>query len=1222
MSKSNILKFILSLLSIFLSSNAYHWDGKTIYDLEFKASDSFGVEVSHWTCSACDNTINPMYTLCASDYILGGYSGYNILTMSATGGNYFQRIYTNVPAHNQINFRITVYAIDTWDGVTQSDNFAIKFDSTQVPGINIQNFNPTVNNNPVPTLVSYCGTTALDHPPFQYYITVPHSGSSGSSLTLQLISRLNSAGSDESIGFRDLVMEFDTVTTPLTTAKYCGISSQPVPSNWCLCTAPNQIMLPVNSGTCQNCTSPCATCSGTITTCTSCIYGYYLVGSTCYSPCDSPLQIVTTAGVNYCNTPCPTGIVFWDQSCEAASVCVAPLYSAITIYGYPVCPWPCGDSEYLYWEGSCLSDCPSPLTPTKYKGKNMCTNTCNTYLYWNGSCFANCDPPLVSSNSRLRNYCHYPCKYSWQFLYWNGTCSQYCEFPLGIRYDAGHNYCDYLCDPTEFLYWNGSCKSDCPGGLVTRTQGSPSRNYCDFPCKSTEFLYWNGTCRATCLSPLSSRIEGGRKFCDFPCDPDTLFLYDNASCIATCSLSPFVSVTEGTPSRNYCNFPCVNGEYWATWSSECVSSCSKPLIRVNYGSYDYCNLPCEPATLYYMSDTGKCQASCPYTKISSGAFLYCQVPPAGYEDHGFLFDAPLDPDAVTFVTLVKLMQYVRYLDIEMPRRLERLGISRARSVLNVRSGIHVPKVTVENLAKRKSPPEVFESHSLSPGFVVNYWFNLTSIMIGLGVIVFLHVVQMICKALQVFWLKEIFQVLKIILGWGYITMLFCIDIDDIILYGAMEFKTINLVSSTTLSSLSFFLCLTFIGVMIATMICICLIVNKKRYNLDTSPSIHAKRYIAKFERTWDWCQILYRGFKSTNFVTEYFYLIYIIRIAFPMLIVVWSYRDPVVITIFEVLISLCILGLLMYQKPFIKRVNQIQIMILESIVLLMNICMLIITALDAVDIKRSSFAIFLGDVVIIGNVILNFMVLLFLLIRIVLEIQAINLALTKANIKGRRSIAAWLQLLALPLQQANMGFEEMITYDFTYICPKDNRVGIMQVIEDDAHKHGAGDETEIKSHISFDQADRGDDGMTDFRPATPEKLNNNYTLNRLMPDSEKPEEEDGDETNRNLKGDFRQLTPTGIGRKSRFFSIIPSQYESWDPEGKNVAPGSMNENLSAHDNTGVNYGEISLQSVEVASPVRREGAGAKRRLISKVGQRSQLGSAGSHGLSENNFYDG
>jgi len=327
-----------------------------------------------------------------------------------------------------------------------------------------------------------------------------------------------------------------------------------------------------------------------------------------------------------------------------------------------------------------------------------------------------------------------------------------------------------------------------------------------------------------------------------------------------------------------------------------------------------------------------------------------------------------------------------------------------------------------------------------------------------------------------------------------------------------------------------------------------------------------------------------------------------------MLIVVWSYEKPIVIPIFEILVSFGILALLVYQKPFQKRINHIQLLIVEAIVLLLNVCMLIITGLDVAGIHNSSFAIFLGDVVIIGNVILNFLVLIFLFIRLILEVQAINTALTKAEIKGKRCVAAWLQLLALPLQQANMGFEEMITYDFTYICPKDQgKVGIMQVIEDDANRNGANeDETEVRSNINISFAG----GMEYPRPATPEKLNENYALNKLMPEEKQDEgNEDGDETGRRLKdnGDFRALTPTKIGRKSTFFSIIPSQYESWDPEGKENPPASRNGDISMNreDNETNNYGEISLNSVDLSSPIRRNDGAARRRLVSKVGQRSQ-----------------
>ncbi len=466
-----------------------------MYDLESVTKFGFEQEAYSWACSNALTTTGVISSKCGSDYIIGGY---NIVAGSgaAYSGHNFYKSYYSLPAHNQIKLSIKIFPVDSWDLAT-NDGFSIVIDGTTIGGWVVTYTSPYATT-------SVCGNTLYnEYPAFTAYVTFPHTNTNV--VTLRIYGYFNEDSTNESLGFRDITMTFETVASPATTI--CGINTVPLPDKACACPDPHQYQNPATSGTCSGChvscntcngglanncqscfpqsyysggqclpcSSPCSECSGgALNQCTSCIAGYFLVGNTCYPTCEFPLTSTTSGAVVTCDTPCSGSFAMWDGSCSA--VCDPP-FDPQTINTFSVCTFPCDPSEYLYWNTSCKATCPGPLSNSIILG---------------------------------RKYCDYQCG-STQWLYWDGSCQNSCDFPLSQRIEDPtplQNFCDYPCQPEEFLYWNGSCKASCPGALTMRIEGSPARNYCDYLCTGSDFLYWDGSCQGSCDFPLSQRIEG------------------------------------------------------------------------------------------------------------------------------------------------------------------------------------------------------------------------------------------------------------------------------------------------------------------------------------------------------------------------------------------------------------------------------------------------------------------------------------------------------------------------------------------------------------------------------------------------------------------------------------------------------------------------------------------------------------------------------------------
>ena len=564
-------------------------------------------EAAEWTLSSYVTPGVEAYK-CGTYVLLGGYNilgGNGPTGTNAYYGQYFARTYDSLPIHNQIYIQILFYAIDSWDGGT--DHFNIGIDNNSI-------FGWTLSKQPAYS--SYTCGKSIDPeiPPFTAFVSYAHSATS---LVLKIINYADEASNNESLGFRDIKIEFLTSSSPY--SSLCSASSAPLETTTSCgssCSSSDLSMNPPGSGICipTSCSSSCNTCAGSSMTCATCKTGEYMIGTSCYSDCNDPYLPAVLGGVTYCTTPCPGNFIWWDKSCET-TCSYSTGFSTFEMAGSVVqtfsqCDFPCGANQYLYWNTSCFDSCPAPLTKLTYKGKNLCEFHCDSdssqYLYWNGSCEAICEFPLVSEIQNGRKFCWYPCQEN-EFLYWNGSCMSSCPEPLSSEIQVDRKFCWYVCQPDEYLYWNGSCLDSCSYPLTLEAQGTVKpRNFCWYSCQSNEYLYWNGSCLGSCPEPLSPEIQVDRKFCWYRCQP-AQYLYWNGSCESTCG-SPLSSEIQGTvESRNFCWYPCQDNEY-LYWNGSCINTCPEPLNTELRDTRKFCWYGCQPAEYLYWN--GSCLDSC------------------------------------------------------------------------------------------------------------------------------------------------------------------------------------------------------------------------------------------------------------------------------------------------------------------------------------------------------------------------------------------------------------------------------------------------------------------------------------------------------------------------------------------------------------------------------------------------------------------------------------
>jgi len=114
------------------------------------------------------------------------------------------------------------------------------------------------------------------------------------------------------------------------------------------------------------------------------------------------------------------------------------LFISLNIFnGIKHCFNPCGNNDYyLYSNGTCLNNCPSPLLNRTESEAKYCFSTCSpgAYLYDNGSCISTCNSPFLKISTEFDSRCLLPCKNSSHYFYTTENyCKEDCNTPHTIQ---------------------------------------------------------------------------------------------------------------------------------------------------------------------------------------------------------------------------------------------------------------------------------------------------------------------------------------------------------------------------------------------------------------------------------------------------------------------------------------------------------------------------------------------------------------------------------------------------------------------------------------------------------------------------------------------------------------------------------------------------------------------------------------------------------------------
>ena len=695
----------------------------------------------------------------------------------------------------------------------------------------------------------------------------------------------------------------------------------------------------------------------------------------------------------FCDYPCPsTQFLYANSSCLTSC---QTLFSQRIEGTYKFCDYPCTSGQYLYANGSCITTCQTLFNQRTEGTNKFCDYPCTSgqYLYANSSCMATCQALFKPRTEGIYKFCDYPCP-STQFLYPNNSCIATCQTSFSIRMEGTNKFCDYPCLSTQFLYANSSCLTSCQTLFSQRTE--LTYKFCDYPCTSGQYLYANGSCIATCQTQFNQRTEGTNKFCDYPC-PSTQFSDGCSFCITGCA-----SCNTANPNR--C-LVCKAG-YFKLENGTCSTACAFPFIEVLVGSDKYCTSPgsSKPASPYLNSLAQVSVKSLSINALISN-ILFANTP-IGYGVSG----------------CIKILPYIRYLEIDYPENLERVLNSLNSSFLSFSLGIPISANIQDKFTKHQLPAK-FDLYQWHSSFIVNYWQTATSLLFFLGFIVLVWFLSQITKKFP-FWIS-FFDRLMLIVRWNFFMMIVCGNFDAVIIATSLELRTFYLSSNRLSSAVSLCFCLL-MNVVILCIIALAAYVVKdlrKKRNQVCPTSLTHHHYLHYQQQTWRKVQLFYLGYKDESSIQHFFMSVFLIRLYIFNLIVAHMFAHPLLQTCLITTINICMIAYVLRFKPFKSKIVFWQVLLDEVGMLGVNTSVLILAIFDTRRLQLTSEREEIGLVIIIINISLSIIDNLFLVAYLC---SGAKDAYEKTKKHKAGGITAWLTVLLSPFEAVGMDLDTMV----------------------------------------------------------------------------------------------------------------------------------------------------------------------------------------------------
>jgi len=593
----------------------------------------------------------------------------------------------------------------------------------------------------------------------------------------------------------------------------------------------------------------------------------------------------------------------------------------------------------------------------------------------------------------------------------NGSCTATCDLPASASQAVGSlQLCYAACTASQYLLWDGTCVNDCSSPLVISQSISGGYELCSKPCENNEYLYSNGSCLSTCPSPFKSSSSLGVDLCQPPCE-NSQFLYPDSSCSGKCP-NPLVSSTPADGVKR-CSSPCPNSsDYYYSANKTCGNICSSPSVLQTVQFIQVCSATSASSTDKILSSDDKKSVDKAKDTVDAAG----KAASAGITTSSLI--SSQSSGAITLISLIKMLEYIRYMNINYPPKLGYMMDSQGNDAISLTFNVNLPKSI-----QRKFPdyplPGRFGKYDLVSNFFVNYWQELFTLVMVLLVLAISTLLA--SKAKGVKYLGACSIKIRDIIKWNFFLIIFCGNVDSVGVFSSMEFRTTHFNSfvSVFATLVCVFINLLVLYVMLMIPYIIYSLRRKSRKvvpltnEIDKSEEDKENRFMT--------CGVLFMNFKEKSVLQHSCMFLILIRVYFFNIIIGYLFEYPLAQAILLVIMSTLMLGYFSIARPYKNSLELIKIMTYETIIAVVNICVLILAIMDHKGIENSESRRKLGDAIIISNMIFNLMAVFYMIVEFIIKIIKVYGRRKTITAKGWRY---WLTITTFLLEPEELEMEE------------------------------------------------------------------------------------------------------------------------------------------------------------------------------------------------------
>ena len=308
------------------------------------------------------------------------------------------------------------------------------------------------------------------------------------------------------------------------------------------------------------------------------------------------------------------------------------------------------------------------------------------------------------------------------------------------------------------------------------------------------------------------------------------------------------------------------------------------------------------------------------------------------------------PSSALLAGLSAMLQYIRYMNIDYPPKVQTLFLVSAGSPISLGFDFYIPASVGKKLANN-TLPDVFEKYDVNSNFVYNLWDSMMTLLIILVVIGVLSVLKFMIPEKRC---PKISLALSKVLGavrWNVPIMLVCSSSGDIFFYASLQIR------SSPLDSLSAIICFC----VSLAMIIIVLVILVIGFKILWAFREQAKN--PNWADKWKGYQILYEEYEEESIWSLSYMILFIIRGIIFNLTLANLFNFPLIQCIVINLTNFLMLGYLLYLRPLKNLLNLVQLFVNEGLVNIIGVSIIILAIMDKAGINGESTRVSVGDVI-------------------------------------------------------------------------------------------------------------------------------------------------------------------------------------------------------------------------------------------------------------------